>query len=61
MLRQTVLDRNMKNIHKILKKTAECEPYAKVNKIALIWRLFLSILITNSEMFEHHVLVLREK
>ena len=37
-LRQTVLDRNMKNIHKILEKAAECEPYefAKVNTIALI-------------------------
>ena len=37
-LRQTVLDRNMKNIHKILKKTADCEPYeiAKVSTIALI-------------------------
>ena len=37
-LRQTVLDRNMINIHRILEKTAECEPYdfAKVNTIALI-------------------------
>ena len=37
-LRQTVLDQNMKNIHRILEKTAECEPYefAKVNTIALI-------------------------
>ena len=26
-LRQTMLNRNMKNIHKILEKTAECEPY----------------------------------
>ena len=26
-LRQTVLDRNMKNIHRILEKTAESEPY----------------------------------
>ena len=31
-----VIDRNMENIHSILKKTAECEPYAKVNTIALI-------------------------
>ena len=38
----------MKNIHKILEKTAECEPYefAKVNTIALV----SSILITNSEI-----------
>ena len=37
-LRQAVLDRNMKNIHRILKETAECEPYefAKVNTVALI-------------------------
>ena len=51
-LRQTVLDRNMKNIHRILKKTAECEPYEfyKVNTIALIWQLLSSILIINSEI-----------
>ena len=38
ILKQTGLDRNMKNIHRILEKTAECEPYefAKVNTIALI-------------------------
>ena len=37
-LRQTVLDLNMKNIHGILEKTAECKPYefVKVNTIALI-------------------------
>ena len=37
-LRQTMLDRNVKNICKILEKTAECEPYefATVNTIALI-------------------------
>ena len=55
---------NTKNIHKILEKTAECEPYqfAKVNKIAFIWKLLSSILITKFwNMFEHHVLVLHEK
>ena len=63
-LRQTVLDRNMKNIHKILEKAAECEPYefAKVNTIALIWQLLSSILITKFwNMFEQQVLVLHEK
>ena len=45
---QTLLDRNMKNIDRILEKTAECEPYkfSKVNTIALIWHLLSSILIT---------------
>ena len=55
---------NTKNIQKILEKTAECEPYefAKVNKIAFIWKLLSSILITKFwNMFEHHVLVLHEK
>ena len=55
---------NMKNNHRILEKTAECEPYefAKVNTIALIWQLLSSILITKFwNMFEHHVLVLHEK
>ena len=54
----------MKNIHRILKKTADCEPYefAKVNTIALIWQLLSSILITEFwNMFEHHVLILNEK
>ena len=59
-----MLDRNVKNICKILKKTAECEPYefATVNTIALILQLFSSILITKFwNMFERHVLVLHEK
>ena len=63
-LKQSVLDRNMKNIHRILKKTAECEPYefAKVKTVALIWQLLLFILITKFwNMFEQHVLVLHEK
>ena len=54
----------MKNIHRILEKTAEYEPYefAKVNAVALIWQLLSSILITKFwNMFEHHVLVLHEK
>ena len=38
----------MKNILRILEKTAECETYefAKVTTIALIWQLLSSILIT---------------
>ena len=59
-----MLDRNMKNIHRILEKTAECEPYefAKVNTIARIWQLFSSILITKFwNMFEHQILVLYEE
>ena len=54
----------MKNIHKILEKAAECEPYefAKVNTIALIWQLLSSMLIPKFwNMFEHPVLVLHEK
>ena len=49
---QIVLDLNMKNIRKILEKTAECDPYefAKVNTIALVWQLLSSILTTNSEI-----------
>ena len=41
-------DRNVKNIHRILEKTAECKPYefAKVSTVALIWQLLSSILIT---------------
>ena len=56
-------DRNMKNIHWILEKTGQCEPYAfaKANTIALIWQLLSSIFITKFwNMFEHHVLVLHE-
>ena len=63
-LTQTVLGRNMKNIHCILEKNAECEPYEfpKVNTIALIWQLLSSTFITKFwNMFEHHVLVLHEK
>ena len=59
-----MLDRNMKNIHRILEKTAECEQYefAKENTIALIWQLLSSILIKKFwNMFEHHVSVLHEK
>ena len=57
-----MLDPNMKNIYRILEKTAEREPYefgnTKGNTIALIWQVLSSILITKFwNMFEYHVLV----
>ena len=54
----------MKNIHRILERTVEYEPYefAKVNTVALIWQLLSSILITKFwNKSEHNVLVLHEK
>ena len=54
----------MKNIQRILEKTAEYEAYefAKVNAVALIWQILSSILNAKFwNMFKHHVLVLHEK
>ena len=62
-LRQIVLDRNMKNNHKILEKTSECEPYefAKVNTISLcLTTTFIHFDYKFWNMFEHQVLVLHE-